>query len=419
MKRLIYLDNAATTQMYPEVLEEMLPYFQECYGNPSAIYALAGKSAKAVSIAREQIATLLHARKEEIYFTSGGSESDNWAIKAVAEGYGQKGKHIITTRIEHHAVLHTCEYLEKQGFQVTYVEPDEYGRVSPEQIREAIRPDTILISVMTANNEIGTIQPLKEIGQLARERGILFHTDAVQAVGHIPLDVEELQIDLLSASAHKLHGPKGIGILYIRRNVKLGAFLHGGAQERHRRAGTLNVPAIVGFGKAAELAAARLRVAGTDGENGGHWSFAVTDRNVAKKPDGLGGQSEVEALRNHLIDRVLGEIPYSRLNGSRENRLPGNASFCFRFIEGESLLILLDQQGICASGGSACTTGAVDPSHVLMAIGVPQEWAKGVIRLTLSEQTTREEIDLVVDMMKEKVEKLRSMSLEYEEFLKK
>lgn len=416
MKRLIYLDNAATTQMYPEVLEEMLPYFQECYGNPSAIYALAGKSAKAVSIAREQIAAMIHARKEEIYFTSGGSESDNWAIKAVAEEYGHKGKHIITTKIEHHAVLHTCEYLEKQGFQVTYVEPDEYGWVSSEQIREAIRPDTILISVMAANNEIGTIQPLKEIGQLARESGILFHTDAVQAVGHIPLNVEELQIDLLSASAHKLHGPKGIGILYIRRNVKLGAFLHGGAQERHRRAGTLNVPAIVGFGKAAEIANKRLMKA----------------VQVAEKPelseqtvfgDIVGENVEcvpvISQLRDHLIDRVLQEIPYSRLNGSRENRLPGNASFCFRFIEGESLLILLDQQGICASGGSACTTGAVDPSHVLMAIGVPQEWAKGVIRLTLSEQTTREEIDMVVDMMKEKVDKLRSMSLEYEEFLKK
>ncbi len=409
---MIYLDNAATTQMYPEVLEEMLPYFQEYYGNPSAIYALAGKSAKAVSVAREQIAALIHARKEEIYFTSGGSESDNWAIKAVAEEYGQKGKHIITTRIEHHAVLHACEYLEKQGFQVTYVEPDEYGWVSPDRIREAIRPDTILISVMAANNEIGTIQPLKEIGQLARERGILFHTDAVQAVGHIPLDVEELQIDLLSASAHKLHGPKGIGILYIRRNVKLGAFLHGGAQERHRRAGTLNVPAIVGFGKAAEIANKRLMKAVQVAERP-----ELSEQTVAG--EAVDCMREVSLLRDYLIDRVLQEIPYSRLNGSRENRLPGNASFCFRFMEGESLLILLDQQGICASGGSACTTGAVDPSHVLMAIGVPEEWAKGVIRLTLSEQTTREEIDMVVDVMKEKVEKLRSMSLEYEEFLKR
>lgn len=391
MKKCIYLDNAATTKMYPEALEEMLPYLGECYGNPSAIYSLAGESAKAVSKAREQIAKLIHARKEEIYFTGGGSESDNWALKAVAEGYGDKGRHIITTRIEHHAILHTCQYLEKKGYEVTYVEVDEQGVVKLDKLLEAIRPDTILISVMAANNEIGTIQPLKEIGQIARERGILFHTDAVQALGHIPLDVEELQIDLLSASAHKLHGPKGVGMLYIRRNVKLSAFVHGGAQERHRRAGTLNVPAIVGFGKAAELAAV----------------------NMTEKTQ------KTAKLRDYLIDRVLAEIPYCRLNGSRENRLPGNTSFCFSFIEGESLLILLDQQGICGSGGSACTTGAVDPSHVLMAIGVPEEQARGVLRLTLSEFTTKDEVDTAVDTIKEIVAKLREISLEYETFLKK
>lgn len=388
---MIYLDNAATTQMYPEVLDAMLPYLKECYGNPAAIYSLAGTSAKAVAVAREQIAKLINARREEIYFTGGGSESDNWALKAVAEGFCSKGKHIITTKIEHHAILHTCEYLEKRGFEVTYVDVDEQGVVKPEKLREAIRPDTILISVMAANNEIGTLQPLKEIGQLAREKGILFHTDAVQAFGHIPLDVEDLQIDLLSASGHKLHGPKGVGILYIRRNVKLTSFIHGGAQERHMRAGTLNVPAIVGFGKAAEMAALKME------ENG----------------------QQIAALRDYLIDRVLAEIPYCRLNGSRERRLPGNASFCFSFIEGESLLIMLNQQGICGSGGSACTTGETEASHVLMAIGVPQEEAKGVIRLTLSEMTTKEEIDITVEKLKELTEKLRSMSMEYEDFLKR
>lgn len=383
MKKVIYLDNAATTQMDEQVFQCMLPYLREYYGNPAAIYSLAGESGKAVAKARTQVAELIGARREEIYFTGGGSESDNWALKAVADLYEKEGCHIITTQIEHHAVLHTCEYLEKKGVQVTYVGVDEQGKVSPEKIKEAIRPNTRLISVMAANNEIGTIQPLMEIGQIAREHHILFHTDAVQAFGHIPLDVEELNIDLLSASGHKLHGPKGVGILYIRRNVKLGAFLHGGAQERHRRAGTHNVPAIVGMGKAAELAVEKMQ-----------------DRQVTESK-----------LRDYLVERVLEEVPDSRLNGSRENRLPNNASFCFKGIEGESLLILLDQQGICGSGGSACSTGAVDPSHVLRAIGVEEELAKGVLRLTVSSQTTREEIDMAVEAIKANVEKLRNMRI--------
>lgn len=380
---MIYLDNAATTQMDEEVLECMLPYFREYYGNPAAIYSLAGQSGKAVAKARSQVAELISARKEEIYFTGGGSESDNWAIKAVADLYEKEGCHIITTTIEHHAVLHTCEYLEKKGIRVTYVGVDAQGFVDPEKIRQAIRPDTRLISVMAANNEIGTIQPLKEIGQIARTQGILFHTDAVQAFGHIPLDVEELQVDLLSASGHKIHGPKGVGILYIRRNVKLGSFLHGGAQERHRRAGTHNVPAIVGMGKAAELAKQRMT-------------------------DSMAKESK---LRDYLIECMLTQVPETYLNGSRENRLPNNASFCFRGIEGESLLILLDQKGICGSGGSACSTGAVDPSHVLRAIGVQEDLARGVLRLTVSSQTTREELDMAVEAIRSNVEKLRSMRI--------
>lgn len=381
MKKMIYLDNAATTQMDEEVLECMLPYLREYYGNPAAIYSLAGESGKAVAKARTQIAELINAKKEEIYFTGGGSESDNWALKAVADMYEKEGCHIITTKIEHHAVLHTCEYLEKKGIAVTYVDVDEQGNVAPESIRAAIRPDTRLISVMAANNEIGTIQPLKEIGQIAKEHHILFHTDAVQAFGHIPLDVEELQVDLLSASGHKIYGPKGVGILYIRRNVKIGSFVHGGAQERHRRAGTHNVPAIVGMGKAAELAKQRLQES-----------------------------MELEGkLRDYLIERVLQRVPGSYLNGSRNNRLPNNGSFCFEGIEGESLLILLDQQGICGSGGSACSTGAVDPSHVLRAIGVNEELAKGMLRLTVSSKTTREELDITVEAIHNNVEKLRSM----------
>lgn len=381
MKKIIYLDNAATTQMDPEVLKCMTPYFVEYYGNPAAIYSLAGESGKAVAKARTQVAELIGAKREEIYFTGGGSESDNWAMKAVADLYEKEGCHIITTQIEHHAVLHTCEYLEKRGCKVTYVEPDAEGRVAPEKIRQAIRPDTRLISVMAANNEIGTIQPLEEIGKIAKEHGILFHTDAVQAFGHIPLDVEKMQVDMLSASAHKIHGPKGVGILYIRRNVKLGSFIHGGAQEKHRRAGTHNVPAIVGMGVAAELARARM------------------EESMCKESE----------LRDYLIEKVLAQVPGSILTGGRDNRLPNNASFCFEKIEGESLLILLSQQGICGSGGSACSTGAVDPSHVLRAIGVDKELAKGALRLTVSSKTTKEELDETVTAIRANVERLKSM----------
>lgn len=389
-RRRIYLDNAATTRVREEVLQEMLPYFRDNYANPSAIYGFAGEAKKAVGKAREQAAALIGAKPNEIYFTAGGSESDNWAIRAVAEGLADKGRHIITSKIEHHAVLHTCEYLEKQGYEVTYLDVDAEGRVAPEALRRAIRPDTILISIMAANNEIGTIEPLAKLGEIAREKGILFHTDAVQAYGHIPLNVEEMHIDLLSASGHKLNGPKGAGILYCRENVRLRPLIHGGAQERGRRAGTLNVPGIVGFGKAAELA----------GE---------TMQERAAREAGL---------RDYLIDRVLAEIPYTRLNGHRQDRLSNNASFCFRFIEGESLLILLDQKGICGSSGSACTSGALDPSHVLLAIGLPHEIAHGSLRLTLSEETTEEELSYVVESLKEIVERLRNMSPLYEDFVK-
>lgn len=388
--KIIYLDNAATTQVYPEVLEAMTPFFTEYYGNPSSIYTFAGKASEAVNKARGILAQGINARVDEIYFTGGGSESDNWALKATAETYQDKGKHIITTKIEHHAILHTCEYLEKKGFEVTYLDVDEYGTVKPDELKKAIRPDTILISVMTANNEIGTIQPIAEIGAIAKEHGILFHTDAVQAFGHIPIDVEAMHIDMLSASGHKLNGPKGVGLMYIRKGVKIRSFIHGGAQERQRRAGTHNVPGIVGFGKAAELA------------------FADMDKRIAYETK----------LRDHLIERVLNEIPYARLNGEREKRLPNNANFCFRFIEGESMLILLDQQKICASSGSACTSGSLDPSHVLLAIGLPHEIAHGSLRITLSEKTTKEEIDFTVDRLKEIIERLRGMSPLYEDFVK-
>ena len=388
--KIIYLDNAATTQVYPEVLEAMTPFFTEYYGNPSSIYTFAGKASEAVNKARGIMAQGINAQADEIYFTGGGSESDNWALKATAEAYQDKGKHIITTKIEHHAILHTCEYLEKKGFEVTYLDVDEYGTVKLDELKKAIRPDTILISVMTANNEIGTIQPIAEIGAIAKEHGILFHTDAVQAFGHIPIDVEAMHIDMLSASGHKLNGPKGVGLMYIRKGVKIRSFIHGGAQERQRRAGTHNVPGIVGFGKAAELA------------------FADMDKRIAYETK----------LRDHLIERVLNEIPYARLNGEREKRLPNNANFCFRFIEGESMLILLDQQKICASSGSACTSGSLDPSHVLLAIGLPHEIAHGSLRITLSEKTTKEEIDFTVDRLKEIIERLRGMSPLYEDFVK-
>ena len=390
MKKTIYLDNAATTKTRPEVVEAMLPYFTEFYGNPSSIYSFSDEPKKAVANGREIIAKSIGAKTNELYFTGGGSESDNWALKATAEAYKSKGNHIITSKIEHHAILHTCEWLEKHGFEITYIDVDENGFLKLDELKKAIRPTTILISVMFANNEIGTIQPIKEIGQIAKEHGILFHTDAVQAYGHVPINVDELNIDMMSASGHKINGPKGIGFLYIRTGVKIRSFIHGGAQERKRRAGTENVTGIVGFGKAAEIAAA----------------------NMAER-------SKYESeLRDYLMDRVMAEIPYARINGSRENRLPNNANFSFQFIEGESMLIMLDDKGICGSSGSACTSGSLDPSHVLLAIGLPHEIAHGSLRLTLSEETTKEDIDYTVDNLKAIVARLRSMSPLYEDFIK-
>ena len=390
-KKLIYMDNAATTPVKPEVLDAMLPYFTEKFGNPSSIYSISSENKKAITDAREVIAKTINTTPENIYFTAGGSESDNWALKATADAYASKGKHIITTKIEHHAILHTCEYLETKGFEITYLDVDENGLVKLDELTAAIRPDTILISVMFANNEIGTIEPIAEIGKIAHDHGVLFHTDAVQAFGHIPIDVEEMNIDMLSASGHKINGPKGIGVMYIRKGVKIRSFIHGGAQERKRRAGTHNVPGIVGIGTAAKLA----------------------KENMAER------SAKEIALRDHLIERVLKEIPYTRLNGHRTDRLPNNANFCFRFIEGESMLILLDQAGICGSSGSACTSGSLDPSHVLLAIGLPHEIAHGSLRLTLSEKNTMEEIDYTVDELKKIIERLRGMSPLYEDFVKK
>lgn len=391
MEKIIYMDHAATTRTAPEVVEAMLPYFTEYYGNPSGVYRFAAQNKNIVTMQREQIAGMLGAKSNEIYFTAGGSEADNWALKAAAEAYAEKGRHIITSKIEHHAILHTCEYLEKKGYEVTYLDVDEYGIVSPEAVRAAVRPDTILISVMTANNEIGTIEPIREIGEVARECGICFHTDAVQAFGHLPINVDECHIDMLSAGGHKLNGPKGIGFLYIRKGVKIRSLIHGGGQERKRRAGTENVPGIVGIGTAAALAQSTMKE-----------------------------RSEKERrLRDHLIQRVLTEIPYTRLNGHPEKRLTNNANFCFRFIEGESLLIRLDMAGVCGSSGSACTSGSLDPSHVLLAIGLPHEIAHGSLRLTIGEDNTLEEVDYVVDQLKKIVEDLRKMSPLYEDFIKK
>lgn len=391
MKKIIYLDNAATTKVAPEVVEAMLPYFTEYYGNPSSVYELAGISKKAVTEGREKVASVIGANPNDIYFTAGGSESDNWALKATYEAYKSKGNHIITTKIEHHAILHTCEYLEKRGAKITYVDVDENGIVKLDELEKAITPETILISVMFANNEIGSIQPIKEIGRIAKEHGVLFHTDAVQAFCQVPINVDECNIDMLSSSGHKINGPKGIGFLYIRKGVKIRSFIHGGAQERKRRAGTENVPGIVGYGKAAQEAVDSMK------------------ERTAKEAE----------LRDYLIDRVLAEIPYTRLNGHRTNRLPNNANFSFQFIEGESLLIMLDMEGICGSSGSACTSGSLDPSHVLMAIGLPHEIAHGSLRLTLGADTTKEDIDFVVEKVKGIVAKLRSMSPLYEDFVKK
>ena len=391
MEKIIYLDNAATTRTAPEVVDAMLPYFTENYGNPSSIYGFASANKEVIAEQREKIADILGAKANEIYFTAGGTESDNWALTATAEAYGTKGKHIITSRIEHHAVLHTCAYLEKRGYEVTYLDVDENGLVDPRKVEEAIRPDTILISIMAANNEIGTIQPIREIGEIAHAHGVLFHTDAVQAFAQIPINVDECHIDMLSASGHKLNGPKGIGFLYIRKGVKIRSFIHGGAQERKRRAGTENVPGIVGLGKAVELAAATM------------------EERAAKETE----------LRDYAISRIEKEIPYCRLNGDRVKRLPNNINFSFRFIEGESMLIKLDFKGICASSGSACTSGSLDPSHVLLAIGLPHEIAHGSLRMTLGADTTKEEIDYTGDCLKEIVEEIRSMSPLYEDFMKK
>lgn len=391
MDKFLYLDNAATTKTAPEVLEAMLPYFTEKFGNPSSVYTFAAGNKEVVDVQRDRIAATLGAKSNEIYFTAGGSEADNWALKATADAYRDKGNHIITTKIEHHAILHTAQYLEKNGYEVTYLDVDEDGKVRLEDLKKAIRPETILISVMFANNEIGTIEPIKEIGQIAHEHGILFHTDAVQAYGQLPINVDECHIDMLSASGHKLNGPKGIGFLYIRKGVKIRSFIHGGAQERKRRAGTENVPGIVGIGTATKRAA------------------DTREERTA---------SEVE-VRDYLIDRVLKEIPYSKLNGHRTDRLPNNANFSFQFIEGESLLIMLDGKGICASSGSACTSGSLDPSHVLLAIGLPHEIAHGSLRLTINEEITKEDIDYVVENLKAIIERLRNMSPLYEDFIKK
>ena len=391
MKKLIYLDNAATTKTAPEVVEAMLPYFTEYYGNASSIYELAGESKKAMNEGRAKIADVLGANANEIYFTGGGSEADNWALKATYEAYKNKGNHIITTKIEHHATLHTCEWLEKQGARITYLDVDENGIIRLEDLEKALTPETILISVMAANNEIGSIQPIKEIGAIAKEHGILFHTDAVQAFGQLPINVDECHIDMLSSSAHKINGPKGIGFLYIRKGVKIRSLIHGGAQERKRRAGTENIPGIVGYGVAAERAARTM------------------EERTAKERE----------VRDYLINKIETEIPYCRLNGHRTLRLPNNVNFSFQFIEGESLLIMLDMEGICASSGSACTSGSLDPSHVLLAIGLPHEIAHGSLRLTISEETTKEDVDFVVEKIKEIVARMRSMSPLYEDFIKK
>ncbi len=391
MKKIIYLDNAATTRTAPEVVDAMLPYFTEYYGNASTVYDLGAKSKEAISKARETIAGALGAEENEIYFTAGGSESDNWALKATAEAYKDKGNHIITSKIEHHAILHTCEYLEKNGFEVTYLDVDENGVIKLDQLKAAIRPTTILISIMFANNEIGTIEPIAEVGKIAKEHGILFHTDAVQAFGQVSINVDEMHIDMLSASGHKLNGPKGIGFLYIRKGVKIRSFIHGGAQERKRRAGTENVPGIVGLGKATELALASMKER-TDKER---------------------------ELRDYMMTRILKEVPFTRVNGSRTSRLPNNVNFCFQFIEGESLLIMLDMDGICGSSGSACTSGSLDPSHVLLAIGLPHEIAHGSLRLTLGADTTKEDIDFTIESIKRIVAQLREMSPLYADYVKK
>ncbi|MCR4434373.1 MAG: cysteine desulfurase NifS [Clostridiales bacterium] len=387
--KMIYLDHAATTPVKPEVLEAMIPYYTQKFGNPSSIYAIGRESKKAIEEAREKVAAALGAQPKEIFFTGSGSESDNWAIKGIAYANRDKGNHIITTAIEHHAVLHTCQYLESEGFEVTYLPVDENGLVSAEQVKNAIKPNTILITIMFANNEIGVIQPISEIGKVAREKNIYFHTDAVQAIGNIHINVEDMNIDMLSLSAHKFYGPKGVGALYIRKGVKITSYLHGGAQERGRRASTENVAGIVGLGKAIEIATQRI-----DEYN-----------------------SKLVALRDRTIEEVLKKVPFVRLNGDRYRRLPGNVNFSFEFIEGESLLLMLDMKGIAASSGSACTSGSLDPSHVLLAIGLPHEIAHGSLRLTFGEENTQEDVDYLIEVLPMIVERLREMSPLYEAYL--
>jgi cysteine desulfurase len=387
MDKFVYLDHSATTYVKDEVLQAMIPYFTEKFGNASSIYSLGRESKKAIEEAREKVAKALNCEAREIFFTASGTEADNWAIKGVAFANRNKGNHIITTAIEHHAVLHTCQYLEKEGFEVTYLPVDEYGMVSLERLREAITDKTILITIMFANNEIGTIQPIAEIGRIAREKGVYFHTDAVQAIGNIPIDVNEYNIDMLSLSAHKFYGPKGIGALYVRKGVKMHTFMQGGAQERGRRAGTENVAGIVGLGHAIELAAKNIEAY----------------------------NHKLRTLRDRLVKEVLEKIPYARLNGHPTQRLPGNANFSFEFIEGESLLLMLDMKGIAASSGSACTSGSLDPSHVLLAIGLPHEIAHGSLRLTFGDENTQEDVEYIMEVLPPIVERLREMSPLYEE----
>lgn len=387
---MIYMDNAATTAVLPEVLDKMIPYYKDIYSNPSAIYSFAQKSRNAVEDARAVIADTLKVSPDEIYFTGGGSESDNWALKLVADKYKDKGKHIITTAIEHHAILHSAEYLEKQGFDVTYIRPDNSGVISPDKVLDAIRPDTVLISVMLANNEVGTIEPIAEIGKLAHERGIIVHTDAVQAYGHIPIDAAAMNIDMLSASGHKFNGPKGVGFLYVSNKVKFGSFIHGGAQERGRRAGTINVPGIVGMAEAAKIHAQSME-----------------DDNAY-----------ISKLRDYMIDKIKSEIPHAYVNGSLTDRLPNNINVSFEFIEGETLLIMLDQDGICASSGSACTSGSLNPSHVLKAMGITDSLSHSALRLSISRAATYEEADYVIGRLKIYVDRLRQMSPEYQRNLK-
>ena len=391
MENTVYLDYAATTYVKPEVLEEMLPYFTQKFGNPSSFYSISRENRMAIDKARAQVAKALNCDVNEVYFTGGGSEADNWAIKGIASAHKNKGNHIITTKIEHHAVLHTCQYLEKHGFEVTYLDVDDKGLVNLEELKNAITDKTILVSIMFANNEIGTIEPIKQIGEICRERKIFFHTDAVQAVGNVAIDVKDMNIDLLSLAGHKIYGPKGVGVLYIRRGIKIDNLIHGGSQERNRRAGTENIPGVVGLGKAIELATDNLEE----------------------------HRNKMIALRDRLIEGLL-KVPYTRLNGAEgDKRLPGNVNVCFEFVEGESILLSLDFKGICASSGSACTSGSLDPSHVLLAIGLPHEIAHGSLRLTLGEGSKEEDVDYILEVIPPIIERLRNMSPLWEDHLKK